>query len=131
MNYCSFDLDFFNDPENRRRFEEAVNQAGKKHANTTIEKTKAFVLKRVRECHYFNNLVNMESIIGQAVREFKDQEFINELRIYSDDLKIKNFMNSLGNQAEGFQLFMLKFREKLIKDIKAEIATKKDEAETP
>ena len=126
MNYCSFDFDFFNDPENYRRFEEALNQAGKKHANTTIEKTKAFVLKRVRECHYFNNLVDMESIIRQAAREFNDQEFIDELRIYSDDLKIKNFLSSLGNQAEGFQLYMLKFREKLIEDIKAEIATKRE-----
>ena len=93
--------------------------------------SKEFILQRVRECHYFNNLVDMESIIGQAIREFKDQEFIDELTIYSDDLKIKNFMNSLGSQAEGFQLFMLQFREKLIKDIKTEIATKKDEAETP
>lgn len=86
--------------------------------------SKEFVLQRVKECHFYNNLVDMESIIGQAIREFKDQEFIDELRIYSDDLKIKNFLSSLGKQDEGFALYMLKFREKLIKDIKAEIATK-------
>lgn len=83
-------------------------------------KQREFILKRVRECHYFNNLVDMESIIRQAARAFNDQEFIDELRIYSDDLKIKSFMNSLGDKAEGFQLYMLKFREKPIKDIKGE-----------
>jgi hypothetical protein len=69
----------------------------------------------------------MESMIRQAEREFReDVEFINELKEYRDDLKIKNFYNSLGDNADGFQLFMLKFREKLIEDIKAEIEIKKD-----
>jgi hypothetical protein len=84
----------------------------------TVDKEKESLLQRVRECHYFNNFVDMESIIRQAERKFKqDKEFINKLNEYREDLKIKNFHNSLGDNAGGFHLFMLKFREKLIEDI--------------
>jgi hypothetical protein len=84
----------------------------------TVDKEKEYVLKRVRECHYFDNLVDLKYIIAEATRKFKqDKEFINKLNEYLEDLKIKNFYNSLGDNAAGFQLFMLKFREKLIQDI--------------
>jgi hypothetical protein len=84
----------------------------------TVDKEKESLLQRVKECHYFNNLVDAEHIIAHATRKFKeDQKFIKELNEYHDDLKIKNFYNSLGDNVEGFQLFMLKFREKLIEDI--------------
>jgi hypothetical protein len=95
--------------------------------NYLKKRKREIVLKTVKECHHFNNLVDMESMIRQAEREFReDVEFINELKEYHDDLKIKNFYNSLGDNADGFQLSMLKFREKLIEDIKAEIEIKKD-----
>ena len=127
MNYCSIDLDFFRGPENCRKYQEAIQEAGKDYVNLMKKRKKEIVLKTVKECHHFNNFVDMESIIRQAERDFKeDQKFINELKEYRDDLKIKNFYNSLGDNADGFQLFMLKFREKLIEDIKAEIEIKKD-----
>lgn len=85
-----------------------------------MEENKELILKRVKDYHYSNNLVGMESIIRQAEREFiEDQKFISELYEYLDDLAINNFMKSLGNNTYGFQLFMLKFREKLIEDIKS------------
>jgi hypothetical protein len=84
----------------------------------TVDKEKESLLRRVRECHYFDNLVDLKYIIAEATRKFKqDKEFINKLNEYLEDLKIKNFHNSLGDNAGGFQLFMLKFREKLIEDI--------------
>jgi hypothetical protein len=84
----------------------------------TVDKEKENLLHWVREGHYYNDLAALESTTRQAARRFKeDKEFIKELNEYSDDLKIKNFYNSLGDNAEGFQLFMLKFREKLIEDI--------------
>jgi hypothetical protein len=127
MNFCSIDLDFFRDPENCRKYAEAIQEAGKDYVNLMKKRKREIVLKTVKECHYFNNLVDMENKIRQAERNFnEDQKFINELKEYRDDLKIKNFYNSLGDNADGFQLFMLKFREKLIEDIKAEIEIKKD-----
>jgi hypothetical protein len=84
----------------------------------TVDKEKESLLQRVRKCHYFDNLVDVEYIIAEAIRKFKeDKEFINKLNEYREDLKIKNFHNSLGDNAGGFHLFMLKFREKLIEDI--------------
>ena len=108
----------------------------------TIEKE--HILQRVRECHHFNNLVAIECIIDFEEREMENfvqqylqktsseqealrphleaiQKFINELKEYRDDLKIKNFISSLGANADGFNLFMLQFREKLIADIKSDL----------
>ena len=113
----------------------------------TIDIGKQHVLQRVRECHYFNNLVDMECVInfeeramGNFIKQYSRktsserealrphleaiQKFINELKEYRDDLKIKNFFSSLGDGAEGFELFMLKFREKLIADLKGELNAK-------
>ena len=74
-----------------------------------------FILQKVRECHYFNNLVEMEGVIRQAEREFKeDQEFINALKGYRGDLKIKKFIDSLGDNEEGFNLFMINFGKQLL-----------------
>jgi hypothetical protein len=83
----------------------------------TVDEEKESLLHWVRECHYYNDLADIESTIEEAARKFKDQEFINELIEYRDDLRIKNFTNSLGDNITGFHLFMLKFREKLIEDI--------------
>ena len=108
----------------------------------TIEKE--HILRRVKECHYFNNLATMECIIDfeergmdnftrqylqktsseqEALRPHLEaaKKFINELKEYRDDLKIKNFISSLGANADGFNLFMLQFREKLIADIKSDL----------
>ena len=92
-----------------------------------MRKSKEFILQKIKKYHYDNNLIGIENVIGRALTEYKgDPEFIKELTKYCDDLKIKNFMNSLGDNTYGFQLFMLKFREKLIEDIKVKIATKQE-----
>lgn len=113
----------------------------------TIDIQRQHILQRVKECSHFNNLVAMECIIDfeeRAIDNFTQEysqktsseqealrphledakKFINELKEYRDDLKIKNFLNSLGKQDEGFQLYMLKFREKLIADLKGELNAK-------
>ncbi len=92
-----------------------------------MRKSKEYILKKIKEFYCYDNFVEIESMIKRALIEYRgDVEFINELFEYQDDLKIKNFMNSLGDNAEGFQIFMFKFRKKLINDIKGEITTKQE-----
>lgn len=113
----------------------------------TIEIEKEHILRRVKECHHHNNLVAVECIIDfeeRAIDNFTEEyrqktsseqealrphleaakKFINELKEYRDDLKIKNFISSLGANADGFNLFMLQFREKLIADLKGDLNAK-------